>query len=125
MSDEPLTPAAEPRHARGLELLERLGEDSFAGLLAGGGDLGRLVVDFVFGDVYARPGLSLRDRELVAVAMLAALGAREPQLDSHMRAALAAGVGADELREVVVQTAVFAGFPAALDAMRRFEALER
>jgi len=112
------------RRRRALELLAELGEGSFAALLQDGGDaLGGLVVDVVFGEIYQRPGLALRDRELAAVAALAALG-REPQLDAHLRAAQAAGVTREELGEVIVQTAVFAGFPAALNAMRRLAALD-
>ncbi|MGI8430360.1 MAG: carboxymuconolactone decarboxylase family protein [Solirubrobacteraceae bacterium] len=51
------------------------------------GDLGRYIVEFAFGDIYDRPGPSLRDRELVTVAMLAAMGGCEPQLDVHLKAA--------------------------------------
>jgi 4-carboxymuconolactone decarboxylase len=88
------------------------------------GDLGRMIVEFAFGDIYTRPGLSLRDRELVTVAMLAAMGAREPQLDVHLRAARNVGVSRDELEEVIIQTVPYAGFPTAINAMRRLQALE-
>ncbi|MBV9417420.1 MAG: carboxymuconolactone decarboxylase family protein [Solirubrobacterales bacterium] len=88
------------------------------------GDLGRHIVEFVFGEVYERSGLSLRDRELITVAMLAAIGAREPQLDVHLRGALNVGVTVQELREVVVHVAPYAGFPAAINAMRRLQVLE-
>ncbi|MGZ6544762.1 MAG: carboxymuconolactone decarboxylase family protein [Actinomycetota bacterium] len=79
-------------------------------------DLGRLVVETVYGDVYTRPGLSLRDRELAAVAALVATG-RSSQLPAHLRAALRAGVTGDELGEVILQTATIAGFPPAMNAM--------
>jgi 4-carboxymuconolactone decarboxylase len=88
------------------------------------GDLGRMIVEFAFGDIYTRPGLSLRDRELVTVAMLAAMGAREPQLDVHLRAARNVGISRDELEEVIIQTVPYAGFPTAINAMRRLQALE-
>ena len=84
----------------------------------------RNVVEFAFGDVYTRPGLSLRDRELAAVAMLAAKGGCEPQLDVHLHAARNVGLTVEELREVLIQVAPYAGFPAAINAMRRLQALE-
>ncbi len=80
------------------------------------GDLGRSIVRYVYGDIYLRPGLSLRDRELAAVATLVALG-RSSQIPQHLRAALKAGVTPDELREVILQTAAIAGFPPAMNAM--------
>lgn len=80
------------------------------------GDMGRSIVEFIYGDIYLRPGLSLRDRELAAVATLVALG-RSSQIPQHLRAALKAGVTPDELREVILQTAAIAGFPPAMNAM--------
>jgi len=88
------------------------------------GDLGRYVVEFVFGDVYTRPGLSLRDRELITVAMLTALGGREDQLDVHLRAATNVGIPLAELRELMVQVAPYAGFPAAINGLQRLRSLE-
>ena len=70
----------------------------------------------MYGDIYLRPGLSLRDRELAAVATLVALG-RSSQIPQHLRAALKAGVTSDELREVIIQTAAITGFPPAMNAM--------
>jgi 4-carboxymuconolactone decarboxylase len=80
------------------------------------GDLGAYVLSFVYGEIYERPALSTRDRELAAVASLVALG-RSAQLPQHLRASLDAGVTADELREVILQTAALAGFPPAMTAM--------
>ena len=71
--------------------------------------------EFVYGDVYARPGLSDRDREFGAVVALVALG-RSSQLPQHIRAALKAGVTPEELREIILQTATVAGFPVAMNA---------
>jgi 4-carboxymuconolactone decarboxylase len=88
------------------------------------GDLGRYIVEFAFGDVYDRPGLSLRDRELASVAMLAAMRGCEPQLDVHLKAALNVGITLDELRELMIHVAPYAGFPAAINGMRRLQALE-
>jgi 4-carboxymuconolactone decarboxylase len=74
-----------------------------------------MVIETAYGDVYSRPGLSIRDRQLVTVGVLVALG-RSSQLPVHLRSSLEAGVTAEELQEVVIQTAVLAGFPQAMNA---------
>jgi 4-carboxymuconolactone decarboxylase len=121
MSNETLTP---DRYARGREKLAEVDGSAGEAVVDSLGDLGRHVVEYAFGDVYTRPGLSLRDRELAAVAMLAAKGGCEPQLDVHLHAARNVGLSIDELREVLIQVAPYAGFPAAINAMRRLQALE-
>jgi 4-carboxymuconolactone decarboxylase len=79
------------------------------------GDLGRQIVSFVYGDLYTKPALSDRDRELGAVVALTALG-RSSQLPQHLRAALKTGLTEDELREAIMLTASIAGFPPAMNA---------
>ena len=85
------------------------------------GDLGRYIVEFAFGDVYSREGLNLRDRELATVAMLAAMGGREPQLKVHIGAALNVGLTEEEIEETIIQTVPYAGFPTAINAMNAFK----
>ena len=103
------------RYERGrqrfLEVHDEKALDSVEGL----GDIGTLIVEVVYGDVFTRPGLSTRDRELATVAALVSLG-RSAQLPQHLRASLKAGITADELREVILQTALIAGFPPAMNA---------
>ncbi|GJG97984.1 carboxymuconolactone decarboxylase family protein [Cupriavidus pauculus] len=77
----------------------------------------RYVVEFPFGDIYARGGLGLRERELATVAALCALGNAAPQLRVHIHAALHVGCKPAEIVEVVMQMAVYAGFPAALNGL--------
>jgi 4-carboxymuconolactone decarboxylase len=108
--------ADDDRYARGRERFLEVHDEKALRAVEGLGDLGRSIIEFVYGDLYLRPALSLRDRELAAVATLVALG-RSSQLPQHLRAALKAGVTPDELREVVVQTAAIAGFPPAMNAM--------
>ncbi len=79
-------------------------------------DLAQYLVEYPFGDIYSRPGLSLRDRELATVAALTALGHAQPQLEVHVRAALNVGLSKEEIMEVILQQSVYAGFPAALNA---------
>jgi len=80
-------------------------------------DLGRYIVEFGFGDIYSRPGLDLRSREIATVAALAAMGTAAPQLLVHINAALNVGVSKTEIVEIIIQMVAYAGFPAALNAM--------
>jgi 4-carboxymuconolactone decarboxylase len=80
-------------------------------------DFYRYVAETAFGMIWSRPGLALRDRSLVTVAQLAALGKTE-ELKAHLRGALNLGITREELVEVLMQTAVYAGVPAANDALK-------
>ncbi len=80
-------------------------------------DFARYLIEFPFGDIYSRPGLDLRSREIAVVASLTALGNATPQLKVHIQAALNVGVSKDEIVEVIMQMAVYAGFPAALNGL--------
>jgi 4-carboxymuconolactone decarboxylase len=82
------------------------------------GDLGDWVVDFVFGDVHARPGLGVRERELIIVAVLATIGSSDPQVQAHIRALRALDVPYAEIEEAILQTAPYAGFPRAINALK-------
>ena len=80
-------------------------------------DLARYTIEFPFGDIYQRPGLDLKSRELATVAALTALGNCLPQLNVHINGALNVGCKPEEIIEVIIQMAVYAGFPAALNGM--------
>jgi 4-carboxymuconolactone decarboxylase len=80
-------------------------------------DLGRYTIEFPFGDIYSRPGLDLKSREIATVAALTALGNAQPQLKVHINGALNVGCTREEIIEVILQMAVYAGFPAALNGM--------
>jgi len=69
----------------------------------------------VYGDIWERPGLSKRDRSLITIAMLTAMY-RTNQIRSHMRRALANGVTKDEIGEVLMHMAFYAGWPCAVNA---------
>jgi 4-carboxymuconolactone decarboxylase len=75
------------------------------------------IVEYPFGDIYSRPGLGLRERELAVVAALCAMGTATPQLRVHIHAALHVGCLPAEIVEVVMQMSVYAGFPAALNGL--------
>ena len=106
--------------ARGLEVVQRLW-----GARAGGQELPAqrlapeffpIVTQFVFGMFWARPNLDLRSRSLCTVAQLAALG-RTDELKAHLAGALNLGIKREELIEVLMQTACYAGVPTALQAL--------
>ena len=80
-------------------------------------DFATYLFEFPFGDIYSRPGLSLRDREIATVAALAAMGTATPQLKVHIEAALNVGLSEGEITEILMQMAVYAGFPAALNGL--------
>ena len=80
-------------------------------------DFAQYLIEFPFGDIYSRPGLDLRSREIATVAALTALGNAAPQLKVHIGAALHVGLTQDEIVEVIMQMAVYAGFPAALNGL--------
>lgn len=109
------------RYERGLTNLAAIdGEggqrvvDSLAGIAP---DFARYLVEFPFGDIYERPGLSLREREIATIAALTALGNAAPQLKVHLQAGLNVGLTRDEIVEILMQMAVYAGFPAALNGL--------
>ncbi len=80
-----------------------------------------LVTEFCWGAVWAREGLAPRDRSLINLAMIAALG-RNKELALHTRGALRNGVTESEIQEVLLQIAVYCGFPAGLDSMATVKA---
>jgi 4-carboxymuconolactone decarboxylase len=105
------------RFARGLARLAEIDGSAGEDVVRPLGDLGRYIVEFAFGDIYSRGGLSLREREIATVAMLTAMGGREPQLRVHINAALNVGLRVDEIEETIIQTVPYAGFPTAINAM--------
>ena len=80
-------------------------------------DLQQLVTGFAWGEVWSRPGLTLRERSLLNLAFLTALN-RPHELETHLRGALNNGCTQEQIREVLLQAAVYCGFPAAVDAFR-------
>ncbi len=110
-----------PRFARGLAILQAIDPDQAVRILSGIGeiapDFAAYLVEYAFGDIGSRPGLDLKQRELVAVSALAAMGAAEPQLKARLHGALKLGWTQGELVEILMQISVHAGFPAAINAL--------
>ena len=113
---------ASEMYERGLPIRrEVLGSDYVDRSIAEADEFNRplqeLITEHAWGTIWARPGLSRRDRSLLNVGMLTALN-RPHELRLHVRGALNNGVTRDELREVMLQIAVYCGAPAALDGTR-------
>jgi 4-carboxymuconolactone decarboxylase len=109
------------RYERGFEKLKEIdgaaGERVIESLKDIAPDLARYTIEFPFGDIYSRPGLDLKSREIATVAALTALGHAAPQLKVHIHGALNVGCSRQEIVEIIIQMAVYAGFPAALNGM--------
>src|SRR5579859_3726383 len=111
---------ADDRYEQGLKLRRAvLGGDYVDRALANpsglDADFQRFITETVWGDVWTRPGLERKTRHMLTIAMLAALG-REHELAAHIRATRNTGVTPDELKEILLQVAVYAGVPAANSA---------
>ena len=109
------------RYTKGLETLRRIvgesGEkvvDDLNGICP---ELADYIVEFSFGDIYSRPGLEPSLKAIAAVAALTAMGTAKPQLKVHIQGALSSGCTVSEVKETIVQMAVYSGFPSALNGI--------
>lgn len=109
------------RYQKGLKHLEEYNNGNYEKLkekLADiAPDLARFVAEFAYGDVYSRPGLDVKSREIATVAALTVLGYAPLELKSHIEGALNSGCTREEIVEVIIQMAVYAGFPAAINGI--------
>lgn len=125
MQEKPEMP--QDRYEQGLLKLKEIhgeaGEQVIESLKDISPDLGRYIIEFGFGDIYSRPGLDLKSREVATIAALTALGNAQPQLKVHIHAALNVGCTREEVVEVIMQMAVYAGFPAALNGISAAKAV--
>lgn len=83
-------------------------------------DLAKLIVDVAYRDVFTRPGLDLKTRELLAVSHLISVGSAG-ELETHIRGALNCGATESEIRETIIHAALFIGFPRVVSAMKVFK----
>ena len=79
-----------------------------------------LITRYAWGEIWTRPGLPTKTRSLLTMAMLVALG-RDEEFRMHVRASAAAGVSRDELKELLLHSAVYCGLPAANHAFKLAE----
>ena len=100
---------------------EVLGEDYVARSFANADDFSRpmqeLSTEYCWGNIWSRDGLSRRDRSLLNIGMISAIN-RPHELKLHVKAALTNGLSRDEIREALLQVAIYCGVPAGLDSTR-------
>lgn len=80
-------------------------------------DLGKYIVEFAFGEIYARDGLSLQEREMITLASLLTAGGCEPQLEVHIAGAMNVGIPLEKIVEIFLQCIPYTGFPKVLNAI--------
>ncbi len=106
---------------QGMEQLKLIdgagGEDVIKSLEDIAPDVGRYIIEFAFGDVYARAGLSLQEREIITITSLLTAGGCEPQLEVHINGALNVGVSEEKIVETFTQCIPYVGFPRVLNAI--------
>ncbi|MDY9923286.1 carboxymuconolactone decarboxylase family protein [Methanobacterium sp.] len=112
---------SEDRYQKGIENLKKMNPDSYRNLEKllddVAPDMARYIAEFPYGDIYSRPGLDLKTRELVTIASITTLGSSQTELKSHVHGALNVGCTPREIIEVIIQMAVYAGFPAAINGL--------
>lgn len=117
----PTDPADTRRYARGQATLASIhghvGEGVMKALAGIAPDFARLIIEFPYGDIYARGVLSPRERQIATIASLVTQGNAPTELKAHLQGGLNVGCTRQELVEVLMQMAVYAGFPAALNAL--------
>jgi 4-carboxymuconolactone decarboxylase len=109
------------RRKRGEQALERIhgerGMEYVAALAAFAPDFAEMLVAFPYGDIYAREGLDPKSRQIATIAALCVLGDATQELQIHIASALRVGCTRVEIIEVIMQMAVYGGFPRALAAL--------
>lgn len=110
------------RHRRGLAVLDTMGAGEHPKLKAMDEEFWRITVGQLFGEVFTRGGLSLRDRELITMAALIALF-RIDALDLHLRAARSVGISDEEIRELILHVTFYAGWATGAYAMQKHKAV--
>ncbi|WP_421726280.1 carboxymuconolactone decarboxylase family protein [Bauldia sp.] len=114
-------PPPSSRREKALEVLRRLDADIVdpvsADLDAVSPDLVEVVFGFAFADVLSRPGIDRKTREMLTVAALTAMGTAPEQLEFHIGAAMNVGVSREEIIEIMLQMAVYAGVPAFMNGI--------
>ena len=115
------SPEEQVRYQRGLEVLNAVHGGSAPAVMENLADIAPAmahhIVAFGFGDIYSRPGLDPKQRQLVTLGILTALGGCEPQLEVHIRTSLNVGLTPTEIVETFTHAAGYAGFPRALNAI--------
>jgi 4-carboxymuconolactone decarboxylase len=122
-------PCDQARYDKGMKMLAQVSAESGEAVIRSLAEyapfLACMTVEFPYGDVFSRPQLTLKQRELITVAGLVAMGTARPQLKVHLNAAFNVGLTREEILESIIHMAVYSGFPSAINgvfAMKEVEA---
>ena len=122
-------PITAERRRRGQKTFSRIhragGKEVVDRLRALSPDFADMINDFAFGEIYSRPGLGLRERQIATVAALTALNNAPAQLEAHMEGAFNLGITREKIHEIVIQMALYGGFAAASNGLVATEAAWR
>ena len=109
------------RFIQGMEQLKAIdgkgGENVITSLEDIAPDLGKFIVEFAFGDIYTREGLTTEEREMITLSSLLTAGGCEPQLEVHINGALNVGISPEKVIETFLQCIPYTGFPKVLNAV--------
>ncbi len=109
------------RYKKGIKVLEKItrtdGKEVIDSLKDIAPDLANFIIEFSYGDILSREGLDLKTKELATVAALTALGNAKPQLKVHIKGCINVGCTSKEIVEIIIQMAVYSGFPSAINAL--------
>lgn len=109
------------RFTQGMEQLKAIdgkgGENVIKSLEDIAPDLGKFIVEFAFGDIYTREGLTTKEREMITLSSLLTAGGCEPQLEVHINGALNVGISPEKVIETFLQCIPYTGFPKVLNAV--------
>lgn len=109
------------RLQRGSKKINELMQDADQKVLKGLGktapDLANYILEFVFGDLYSRPGLELKIKQMLTITVLATLGNAKPQLAYHINGGLNIGITRQEIIDILTHISAYAGFPASLNGI--------
>lgn len=109
------------RYTRGQEALARIHGHIGEGVMKALGDVApdfaRFIIEFPYGDIYSREGLSPKERQIATIASLVTLGNAPTELKAHIQGALNAGCTREEIVEIIMQMAIYAGFPASVNSL--------
>ena len=109
------------RFTQGMEQLKAIdgkgGENVIKSLEDIAPDLGKFIIEFAFGDIYTREGLTTEEREMITLSSLLTAGGCEPQLEVHINGALNVGISPEKVIETFLQCIPYTGFPKVLNAV--------
>lgn len=117
MSKKPRSERFTKGWAKLQEIHGQVGEDVLDELGKTAPDLVDFIIEYPYGDIYARKGLDSRARQIATISALTALGNAPSELKVHIRAGLNVGLSREEIIEIIMQMSVYAGFPAAMNGI--------